>query len=215
MKAYKFLRPGRVAHFSEFEWPEDEWVEADGPLETCRSGIHACRPHHLAYWLADELELWEVWLDGEVVETALKVVARRGRLVARVDAWNESVREEFRVECVHRTARYAVAELREMGVSAAAAELERALTLDELSVTAREAAAAAGEAGAEAAVALAAYVEDAAGYAEMGHTAGTAFVAAHAADVHAPPDVDDPFVAEREEQSAWLAARLGLSADGV
>ena len=58
---------------------------------------------------------------------------------------------------------------------------------------------------------LAAYVGDAHEYAQIGHVAGAAFIAAHAADLHSPVGVDDPFAAERTGQSRWLAERLELS----
>lgn len=213
--AYKFLHAGRVGPFSGFAWPEAEWVDADGPPAPCRSGIHACRLEQLAYWLADEL--WRVELDGGLVETELQVIAARGRLVERVAAWDEAARRELAAECVRHAARYAAAELREQGLSVEADAL-LAADMAEIGALAEKAAEAAGEVvGAGDAVDLAGYVADAAAYAAAGHTAGTAFVAAHAADVHSPPGVDDPFGAERESQSRWLARRLGLSelsADG-
>ena len=213
MRAYKFLHVGRIGPFSGFIWPEGEWVDADGPPELCRTGIHACRLEHLAYWLADEL--WRVELDGEVIATELQVIATRGRLVEPATAWDEAARGELAAECVRRTARYAAAELREQGLDAEADAL-LAAGAAEIGALADAAAAAAGEVvGAGDAVDLAGYVADAAAWAERGHAPGVAFIAAHAADVHAPAGVDDPFGAEREEQSRWLASRLGLSADGA
>ncbi len=77
MIAYKFLQAGRVAPFSGVTWPEDGvYVDAtEGPLAACRNGVHGCRVRDLPYWLDDEL--WEIELDGEVVEDELKLVARR------------------------------------------------------------------------------------------------------------------------------------------
>jgi hypothetical protein len=49
--------------------------------------VHACRADQLAYWLHEEL--WRVEVDGEQIEGPDCVVAARGRLVARVDAWSE------------------------------------------------------------------------------------------------------------------------------
>jgi hypothetical protein len=210
MKAYKFLRPGRIAPFSEFAWPEQTWVKASREPETCRSGIHACRLGRIAYWLADEL--WVVELDGKIEEEELQVIAARGRLLGRVDAWDERARSEFALECVRRAAFYAAAELREHGIGAEADRLSDASELEELAKRATEACDAAGEVlGAGEAVQLAGFVADAADYARHGLTPGAAFVAAHAAVVHAPPGVDDPFGAEREEQARWLAARLSLT----
>ena len=63
MIAYKFLAAGRVAPFSGFEWPEPTgdapggWVEAT-VVDSCRSGVHACRVEYLPIWMAPEL--WRV-----------------------------------------------------------------------------------------------------------------------------------------------------------
>jgi hypothetical protein len=214
MRAYKFLAADRHAPFSGFRWPEREWVETAGSLHICRSGIHACRPEHLAYWVMDEL--WAVELDGDIDdESGLKVVARRGFLVERVDAWNDEAKGDFMVEGVRRTAHYAAAELREVGLAAEADLLEQARMPADFAERAGAAADAAAEAGESDAADLARYVVDAARYAEDKHTVGPAFIAAHAADVHAPEDVADPFAAERVSQGLWLAERLGLSEAGV
>jgi hypothetical protein len=209
VRAYKFLGAGRLGVFSGFTWPEGEWVESDAPPAACHSGIHACRPEHLAYWIMDEL--WEIDLDGDVDETPLKVVARRGRLVARVAAWDDSARSDFMEEGVRRTSRYAALELREVGLNAEAALLEQAASVAELGALAEAVGDAAAAAGKADAADLAGYVADAVEYVSQGDLVGPAFIAAHAADVHAPVGVDDPFAAERASQGLWLAQRLGLT----
>jgi hypothetical protein len=96
--AYKFLRPGGVAPFSSFTWPTGvpgPWVEAEP--HACASGIHACRAADLPYWI--NAELWEIELDGSVDETR-KVVAPRGRLLRRIEAWSRTVASEFGESCV-------------------------------------------------------------------------------------------------------------------
>jgi hypothetical protein len=90
--AYKFLDAGRVAPFTRFRWPEDEWVSADR-VAPCEAGVHACRVRDLPIWLDDEL--WEIELDGDVVEYPRKVVASRGRLTRRIDAWTPALADEF------------------------------------------------------------------------------------------------------------------------
>lgn len=208
MRAYKFLRPGRVGPFSEFVWPERTWVDAGAKLELCRAGVHACRRDQLAYWLAEEL--WEVELD-RIQEEDLQVIASRGRLLGRVTGWDEEAQSDFAVECVRRAASYAAAELREHRLDAAADTLAGAHELDELTARAQQASNTATEVvGAGSAADLAGYVVDAASYARGGDIVGTAFVAAHAAFIHQPLDVDDPFRAERAGQAQWLARRLGL-----
>lgn len=100
MIAYKFLRPGAVAPFGRFTWPTGEpgpWVEAQPSV--CVTGVHACRREHLPYWLAEEL--WEIELDG-VLEAERKLVAHRGRLVRRVEAWDDAAAEAFGAACAAR-----------------------------------------------------------------------------------------------------------------
>jgi hypothetical protein len=100
MIAYKFLDEGAVGPFTGFGWPVGEWVEAAG-VDPCIEGIHACRLRDLPVWLGREL--WEIELDGEIVERERKLVARRGRLTRRIDEWNEHVAHEFGRFCIQRT----------------------------------------------------------------------------------------------------------------
>jgi hypothetical protein len=100
--AYKFLRSDGRSVFTSFAWPlpadgPGYWVEA--PLDPCRSGIHACRLTDLPYWAGRVL--YEVELDGEVVEEPRKVMASRGRLVRRIAAWEEQ-RDAYTRMCADR-----------------------------------------------------------------------------------------------------------------
>ena len=107
MIALKFLQPGRRGRFSDAQWPTPTgkvpgaWVEAEGPLELCANGIHACSPRQLAYWL--DQELWRVELDGELDTGPTLLLARRGRLLERVDGWPLAA-EAFAADCAERTA---------------------------------------------------------------------------------------------------------------
>ena len=98
--AYKFLRPGRVGRFSRFRWESGVWVEAEA-TERCEAGIHACRVQDLPLWLDDEL--WEIELDGEVVEGDRKLAATRGRLTTRIERWTPELSHEFGRFCLQRT----------------------------------------------------------------------------------------------------------------
>jgi len=100
MIAYKFLDVGRMAPFTGFQWPVGEWVDAGG-VDLCRKGIHACRVRDLPVWLGREL--WEIELEGEVIERERKVVAVRGRLTRQIEAWNERLAVEFGRFCMRRT----------------------------------------------------------------------------------------------------------------
>ena len=103
MIAYKFLRPDGSSVFAGFSWPlpsggPGQWVEAE--VEPCRSGIHACRPEHLPLWAGQAL--YEVELDGEIVEDPMKLVAPRARLTRRIDAWDEGLSDVYTRMCADR-----------------------------------------------------------------------------------------------------------------
>ncbi len=117
MIAWKFTAPDGMGPFSRLSWPRPSevgpgaWVEA--VVHPCASGIHACEPADLSYWL--HAELWEIELDGAVVRARHKLVASRGRLLRRVDAWDHSAMRGFCEDCQVRVQGYAA-------VSEAAAE---------------------------------------------------------------------------------------------
>lgn len=100
MIAYKFLADGAVAPFTGFRWPVDQWVVAEA-LAPCREGIHACRARDLPYWLGREL--WEIELDGKILEQERKVIAERGRLVRRRTEWTPELLDEFVADLLQRT----------------------------------------------------------------------------------------------------------------
>jgi hypothetical protein len=101
--AYKFLRRDGTSLFTGFSWPlpngePGRWVDAR--VDPCRSGIHACRVSDLPYWLGRVL--YEIELEGEVVELGSKLVAPRGRLVRRVDGWDDELRDAYTRMCAER-----------------------------------------------------------------------------------------------------------------
>jgi hypothetical protein len=101
--AYKFLRPDGTGVFTGFGWPlpdgaPGEWVDA--PAEPCRSGVHACNAAQLPLWMGPVL--YEVELDGAVVDAGMKLVAPRGRLTRRIDAWDEAARDAYTRMCADR-----------------------------------------------------------------------------------------------------------------
>ena len=103
MIAYKVLRPDGTSVFTRFRWPLPDggpgpWVDAG--VDPCRSGIHACRRADLPQWLGRAL--YEIELDGDVEEEATKVVAPRGRLLRRIDAWDDTMRDGYTRMCADR-----------------------------------------------------------------------------------------------------------------
>jgi hypothetical protein len=107
--AWKFLAPGAIGPFSRVPWPTPAgagpgtWVNA--AVHPCASGIHACEAGDLPYWL--HVELWEVELEGPVQRAGHKVVAPRGRLTRRIDAWDRDARRDFCEDCETRVRGYA------------------------------------------------------------------------------------------------------------
>jgi hypothetical protein len=100
--AYKFLRADGSGVFTGFAWPlpdggPGKWVDAR--VEPCRSGIHACRPSDLPLWAGRDL--YEIELDGEIVEQPMKVVASRGRLLRPLEGWDEA-RDAYTRMCADR-----------------------------------------------------------------------------------------------------------------
>jgi hypothetical protein len=46
--------------------------------------------------------LYEIELDGAIVESPTKVIAERGRLLRRIDAWDDALRDEYTGRCADR-----------------------------------------------------------------------------------------------------------------
>jgi hypothetical protein len=106
MRAYKVLNNNGRSDFSGSYWPlprpgqPGEWVVAEGALRLCQNGIHATTVDQLPHWLG--MELWEIELAGDIQHDEAALVASRGRLVAKVDAWDEAMRKRFASWCLER-----------------------------------------------------------------------------------------------------------------
>jgi hypothetical protein len=235
VNAYKFL--GRCARglYSGFRWPAPRngdpgpWVETMGALEPGTNGVHALRTRRLVDWIDDEL--WLVELDGEVEEVEDMLVARRGRLLRRVMAWDEGAMREFRESCIWRARDLAVESLQRAGRPGEAAVLEDTDALDSLQAVAVVEAASATDAVEDALVYLADVVQvSRGGWFETydGHpgASGTVTPGAIAANIgfvvamsaggvaadaaRDPSAFDDGWDAERSRQLSWLTERLEL-----
>lgn len=110
MRAYKVLSDGK-SEFTQLHWPlpagatPGQWVQASGPIGLCVNGIHACTAQQLPQWLG--LDLWMIELDGEVLTTEPAIIASRGRLLGKVERWDEAVRTRFALMCLDRARRIA------------------------------------------------------------------------------------------------------------
>jgi hypothetical protein len=120
--AYKFLSSDRVGLFSRVRWPEPgTWLDADGEVERCVSGIHALHVDGLLDWIDDEL--WTCELADIVEDDGHVLVAERGRLLECVAAWNESAARDFACACAARGREHVVEALRMEGHEDEAREL--------------------------------------------------------------------------------------------
>jgi hypothetical protein len=211
MRAYKFLDAAGRAPFTATPWTTGEWVES-ASARPCREGVHACRPADVAHWLA--ATMWEVELDGEIVESRHKVVASRGRIIAAVDGYEAAARELSAVGAWRARDR-AVNALSAAGARTVAERFADAASLDELTACGEVVGIGVDESTfAGVAAGLAA---DAAHFALHGDRAQSPFVAACSAGHEAAGPNGDQAVydtgysAERTYQSAWLTERLGLT----
>ncbi len=105
MRAYKVLNNGR-SEFTGLAWPlpgereAGQWVRASGPIGLCVNGIHASTVDQLPQWLG--AEIWEIELSGQILRTEPALVAEQGRLIVRVEGWDEGARISFSHDCAGR-----------------------------------------------------------------------------------------------------------------
>lgn len=230
MRAYKFLRVGGVGRFSDVAWPlpaddrPGSWIEVDGPLETCARGVHGCREQDLLDWIDDAL--WEVKLVGEIRESGEMLIAERGRLIRRIDGWDDAAARDFAIACNERARVLAMRSLRRLGLTDDADRI-----VQEVVETGNvpplgappENAEALGFAGDAAALARGhrpetsdIFLSPAVEQPPAATAANVAYVVAHAAGREEVAEVGDEsahaagFAAERAWQLAWLRSRLGL-----
>ena len=127
MNAWKFLQPGAVGLFSGFAWPTPgagepgAWVEVELPVVRALRGVHAVGTAWMLDWLDDEL--WEIELDGEIIDEDGLLVAARGRLLRRVSDWDAEAAAALAHSCVLAVRDAAAESLEASGAAADAAEL--------------------------------------------------------------------------------------------
>jgi hypothetical protein len=200
-----------------------------GRLQPGSNGVHALRTSRLVDWIDDEL--WLVELADDLEESDDMLVARRGRLLRRIEAWDEDAAREFNESCIWRARDLAAESLGRAGREGGRAALQTADGLGSLqSLAAAEAKIATG-AAADALVYLADVVQvSRGGWFEtyVGHpgagatptpgaiAANIGFVVATAAGSVAaeaagrPEAFDDGWAAERARQLEWLTDTLAL-----
>ena len=200
-----------------------------GTLEPGSNGVHALRTRHLVDWIDDEL--WLIELADDVEEIDDMLVARRGRLLRRIQSWDQEAAREFGENCIWRARDLAAESLGRAGLERERAALQTADGLGSLQARAAAEARSVTGAAADALVYLAdavqvsrgGWFETYVGHPGAGATATPGAIAANigfvvataagsvAADAAGRPDAfDDGWDAERQRQLAWLTQRLDL-----
>ena len=109
-KLYKVLdKDGYSCHGGEAKWSlptqneDGTWTPGDwmddihGELEICDNGYHVIKFDQLIYWL--NARIFEVAVDGEIIECDDKSICRKCRLVRELTAWNERSVRLFTCDC--------------------------------------------------------------------------------------------------------------------
>jgi hypothetical protein len=138
MRAYKWLEPDAYDWVTKRTWSTDGWTrmsrwsfrfivpnvmqfadQTTGDLDRYRSRAHT------ADKLAQSLlpELWEVELAGGVKEKNDTLVARKGRLVQRVAAWNDATAKRLAEDWIYAARDHYAEALRAVGAEQGAARL--------------------------------------------------------------------------------------------
>jgi hypothetical protein len=216
----KFLTNERRSPTGTGAWRPNRWRSVGGDLIPCRVGLHATTAGNLLPFV--HAQLWRVEIGDEYLwhtdsSMGRKLVARRMRIVERVEAWNDRTARLFAADCAERVLPLFETEHPNDPRLRAAIETARRFatgnaTKDEL--TAAAAAAAAWDAARTAAWAAArdaarAAARDAAWDAARAAARTAAWAAARAAAWDAAWD------AEREWQQQHLAGLLGLRVEGA
>ena len=234
MIAYKFLSPGAVGLFSRLAWPTPtadapgDWVRVDGEIQPCLTGIHACAKARLVEWLDDEL--WEIELDGPVLEAEGELIAPAGRLIRRLEGWNDEAARAFIENCIDNTVALTAESLARAGreVEAEALIASRSQPGAELNIfqlaRTREAEqtspalfladVARLERGGRPELADEAPAADAGGPTPAALAANLSYVCAHItaqlAEQESVGAYDESFAREKRRQAKWLTERLQL-----
>ena len=119
MKAWKFTGPSG-ATYNGFTWPlphdgqPGEWVEVGKRAKEALTAddlcsgrvLHATDAAHLLDWLNAEMYELEIDESRDVI-VADKIGFRRGRLVRRIETWNERTARLFACDCAEDALQYA------------------------------------------------------------------------------------------------------------
>ena len=98
---YKFTTADQKSPTGTGAWTINRWRSVRGPLVACRNGLHAAPIDNLMPFLHEAL--WRVEIGDTFIwhEDGMgrKLVARRMRLVERIETWNTRTARLFAADC--------------------------------------------------------------------------------------------------------------------
>jgi hypothetical protein len=175
---YKVLGTDRQSyHGGTGLWRKGRARTVRGGLIACHNGIHYCRRDQLVRWIGPTIWTFEDLTPDETIDAGDKMVTRKGRIVEKIETWNDTTARLFAADVAEIALVYIPESHRDPFVAAinAARGFARGEISDKERVAARDAARAAARAAAGGAAWGAAW---AAAWAAAGDAAGDAARAA-------------------------------------
>jgi len=94
--AYKVLGDGQESHHGgSGKWRKGQWRTVTEAIIPCQSGIHYCQRHQLVQWLGPTIWLFEDGSPDDTIDHGDKMVTRKGRVVERLETWDETTARLF------------------------------------------------------------------------------------------------------------------------
>src|SRR5262245_31551424 len=98
--SFKVLGPEQRSHHGGTgAWRKGQWRSVKGELIPCENGIHYCGRDHLVRWLGPTIWVFEDGTPDETIDAGNKLVTRKGRVVERLETWNETTARLFAADC--------------------------------------------------------------------------------------------------------------------
>ena len=101
---YKFLTAERRSPNGTGRWTVNRWRSVRGELVACSNGLHATTADNLLPFF--DKQLWRVEIVDEYLwhtdSMGRKLVARRMRIVERIESWNGRTARLFAADCAER-----------------------------------------------------------------------------------------------------------------
>lgn len=96
MTSYKVLGDSQYSYYGgDGKWVKNRWRTVEGPLVPCENGIHYCRRDQLVEWLGPTIWVFEDGSPDETIDHGDKMVTRKGRVIERLELWNETMARLF------------------------------------------------------------------------------------------------------------------------